>query len=289
MGVSFSLARCCLALLTGLLVSGNARGSTSLIDVEEIDGGFRFTTQWSPSNYYILEETPDLQNFGAIEIDLGENAPIWDVLIQPQLQPRAFYRVDPVSVFTPRDSDGDRIDDVYELHNPLILDPLNPDDANLDPDGNGRTHLQEYLARFGLGALSVIQAREVSIFNRGLAFAAYDVQSREFSTFNLGSPSASIEAFSRELTAFNGSGIAIADFPIVVSRELTSYNLGAPSASVEAISRQLSVYQGESPPLHTGYPQVQSREVSTFNGGAASASIEAVSREVSVNALKTAD
>lgn len=41
------------------------------------------------------------------------------------------------------DDDNDRIPDQYELDNGL--NPTDPSDAGLDPDGNGKTHLQEYL------------------------------------------------------------------------------------------------------------------------------------------------
>ena len=272
------------ALLLGVSV---ARAAVSVVEVERIDGGFRFTTQSDSAIYYILEESADLQDYSPLAIDWGTAAPIWDILIHPELQPLAFYRVGPVSVFAPRDSDGDRIDDVYEMRNPLILDPLNPNDANLDPDRNGKTHLQEYLEQFGLGSQSVVQAREVSLFNRGAAFARSDAHSREFSAFNLGSPSATIEAISRELSAYNGSGIAIAGYPVVASRELSAYNLGSSSARFEAISRVLSVYRGQAPPLLGDYPVIESRELSSYNLGAPTARVEAISREVSVNALHT--
>ncbi|GEM_PF-1179106 len=42
------------------------------------------------------------------------------------------------------DSDEDGIDDKYELDHPTILDPLDPDDAAMDPDGDGRSNLREY-------------------------------------------------------------------------------------------------------------------------------------------------
>ena len=45
----------------------------------------------------------------------------------------------------PLDFDGDGIDDVYELLRSAILDPLNPADSFLDPDGDGRSNLREYL------------------------------------------------------------------------------------------------------------------------------------------------
>jgi uncharacterized protein YjbI with pentapeptide repeats len=49
------------------------------------------------------------------------------------------------SMDRPRDTDGDGIDDVYELLRPHFLNPLDPTDANLDTDGDGRSARQEYL------------------------------------------------------------------------------------------------------------------------------------------------
>ena len=45
------------------------------------------------------------------------------------LSQSAFYRVRGVPVATPLDSDGDGLDDVYELLRRLYLDPLNPNDG----------------------------------------------------------------------------------------------------------------------------------------------------------------
>ena len=56
-----------------------------------------------------------------------------------------FYRVRAVPIDDPLDIDGDGIDDVYEFQRQDILNPLNSADAEEDPDGNGRTHLQEFL------------------------------------------------------------------------------------------------------------------------------------------------
>lgn len=61
-----------------------------------------------------------------------------------QLQQRAFYLVKRVHSTAPLDSDGDGIDDWYELQRPAILDPLNHADALLDTDEDDRSARQEY-------------------------------------------------------------------------------------------------------------------------------------------------
>lgn len=55
-----------------------------------------------------------------------------------------FYRVDQVLRSAPRDVDGDGLDDVYELTQTGRLDPLDARDAATDPDGDGRTILEEF-------------------------------------------------------------------------------------------------------------------------------------------------
>jgi hypothetical protein len=57
----------------------------------------------------------------------------------------AFYRILGVAADQPLDTDQDGIDDVYELQRPALLQPLDAADAGRDPDGDGRSHLLEYL------------------------------------------------------------------------------------------------------------------------------------------------
>lgn len=56
----------------------------------------------------------------------------------------AFFSVERRPLNAPLDSDGDGLDDVYELSHPTILNPLNPSDAAADPDADGATNLEEY-------------------------------------------------------------------------------------------------------------------------------------------------
>ncbi len=245
----------------------------------------RFDAAENTAGYYILEESEDLSLFYGLAIELGSEAPLWDVIIDPLVAPKAFYRVQAPSLFAPNDTDGDGIDDVYELLRPEILDPLDPTDANLDPDNNGLTHLQEYLRSIlGTDDPPQFYSREWSTFNFGAPTEA--AISREYTTFNFGEPSANIEAISSEFSIYNGSGPQpYSAIPLSVSKEISLYNLGEPSAPVEAISKEISLYNGSGPPTYPSLPQNLSREISVFNFGAPSSPIEAISREVSVNAL----
>ena len=55
-----------------------------------------------------------------------------------------FYRVVRVPLDRPLDTDGDGIDDVYELRRGSFLDPLDPLDAGQDFDGDGASNLEEF-------------------------------------------------------------------------------------------------------------------------------------------------
>lgn len=55
-----------------------------------------------------------------------------------------FYRVRALPPAQAADSDGDGIDDAYEMRNPDCLDPLNATDASSDCDDDGRSNLAEY-------------------------------------------------------------------------------------------------------------------------------------------------
>lgn len=93
--------------------------------------------------YRLLRGVNPGQIESVMDVRLGDAGRLEDSQIQGLR--RAFYRVEGVSRDDPKDSDGDGIDDLYELQRPNILHPLNDVDAGQDPDGNGRTHLDDYI------------------------------------------------------------------------------------------------------------------------------------------------
>jgi hypothetical protein len=100
-----------------------------------------------PDYYYILSRGDDVTGIEPpVAIKAGEDGTgeLMDERPADQQQ-RAFYLVKRVHSSAPLDSDGDGIDDWYELARPAILDSLNPADALLDTDGDGRSARQEYL------------------------------------------------------------------------------------------------------------------------------------------------
>ncbi len=136
--------------LAVVLFLGACPGFAQDFAINEVSRGpdqrVRVTYPSTNDAYYILERSSDLQAFPeAVGMALGARGT--STLQEASAVPdRAlFYRLRQVPLTASLDSDGDGIDDVYELERSGILDPLNDADAQDDPDGNGLTHLQEFL------------------------------------------------------------------------------------------------------------------------------------------------
>lgn len=268
------------AIAAGLAASLSA--ATTALTISRTQNGIFLETPADDRSYFILNQSESLVTFQPISLELGTGGVLWEV-VDPTAA-RQFFQVRQVSIFAPEDTDGDTIDDLYELSHP-DLDPLNGADADLTIPGQQITYLQQYRNIFGFSDdTPQFYSREVTAFNFGAPVDA--AISREFTLFNFGEASAPVEAISQEISIYNGSGpLPYAEMPQVYSREVTTFNFGSPSAAVEAISREVSLYNGSGPLPYADMPQVYSREVTTFNFGSPSAPIEAISREVSVFAI----
>ncbi len=99
------------------------------------------------SDYHMVSFTDSLTNaWGLTGLLLGADGMLsWEDGVEVDQQAHLFYRILSRPVDDPADSDGDGIDDVYELRRPGLLDPLNPADAGEDADDDGLSNLQEYL------------------------------------------------------------------------------------------------------------------------------------------------
>ena len=84
-------------------------------------------------------------------------------------QSNGFYKVKQITTTAPEDSDGDGIDDIFELHHPQILDPINPSDATEDADEDGSSNLSEYLASSNLADVIITNMTFVTSDNVTLA------------------------------------------------------------------------------------------------------------------------
>lgn len=96
-------------------------------------------------SYFILYRGNSVTNITTVvdtRLGQGSHGELRDPV--PASQATAFYRVGQVPLKQPLDSDGDGIDDVYELRHARLLDPLTSGDAPGDVDHDGLNNLQEY-------------------------------------------------------------------------------------------------------------------------------------------------
>lgn len=281
------------ALLVWWMTGAISQAATLTIQ-ETTPGSMSLNIGSDPLSYFYLKQSTDLKNFTPFSMVLGNQATTWPLSAEDV--PIRFFRVTEISLFAPEDSDGDGIDDVYELRHP-ILNPLDSFDAGFDSGNNGMTFLQEYRARFSLGtaapqiysrevsffnfsgAIDSAISREVSLFNFGMPLDS--AISRELTLYNYGTPPYSAEAVSREISVFNGMPAPVPGIAEVHSREISVFNFSGPSAPIEAISREIALFNGDSAPTGN-FREVHSREASLFNRGDQFTCIEAISREVSV-------
>lgn len=80
----------------------------------------------NPGVYYLLEYSPDLASCGPADMSLGIDS-VLD--LEPGVT-KGFFRAVPYSKFSPQDTDGDGIDDIYELTHSSTLDPLDLSDGS---------------------------------------------------------------------------------------------------------------------------------------------------------------
>lgn len=105
---------------------------------------FRVEVAGKASEYYLLlrGQTPDacLQ---PVDMRLGVDGP---VILQDcqRVARRAFFKVEAIPISSPRDTDGDGIDDVTELRNLPEMNPLNP--ARSIPPEDGMIYLPDRAA-----------------------------------------------------------------------------------------------------------------------------------------------
>ncbi len=129
-----------------LVVGGNLPAPGLSLDSAAIGAGGRREINFTagPSSYYILLRGSVVTNISQpVAMALGVSGPLQLRDTSPQVA-AGFYRVFEVPQAFPLDTDGDGMDDVFELNHPDCLDPFNPADASLDCDGDGRSNLEEY-------------------------------------------------------------------------------------------------------------------------------------------------
>jgi hypothetical protein len=251
-----------LILLAAALLISTSPAAT--LNIQPLDSEtLQLSLTADPASYFLLRETSDLRTYFPYAMALGETPNTWNIFPNSET-PTRFFQARAISIFAPEDTDGDGIDDLYELRHP-VLNPLDPYDAALDPDNNGQTYLQEYRAAYNLGdGKREAISDEVSVFTTrpftGPALEAISDEVSVFTTRPFTGPA--LEAFSDEVSVFTTrtfTGPALEAFSDEVSVFTTRPFTGP---ALEAISDEVSVFTTR-----------------TFTGPA----LEAISDEISLN------
>ncbi|HPC58474.1 MAG TPA: hypothetical protein PK689_05695, partial [Kiritimatiellia bacterium] len=134
----------------GLLVAGQGAGATNRIAMElDSNRVLHLAFPSLTTEYHLVSYSDSLTGslWGLTGALLGAEGAIgWQDEESLGRSGQLFYRVLTRPVTAPADSDGDGMDDVFELRHAAVLDPLNPADAEEDADGDGLDNLAERLA-----------------------------------------------------------------------------------------------------------------------------------------------
>ena len=116
-----------------------------ITSIQRSGGQVLIEHQAYPAFYYVLTRQLDLQTGVATPVDIkrafGATGSVTD---SSPPAGRAFYRVKSVLLSSPEDTDGDGMDDVYEIDKEY-LNPLDPSDASRINSTTGLTELQTYV------------------------------------------------------------------------------------------------------------------------------------------------
>ncbi|MFN0069753.1 MAG: hypothetical protein ACKVYV_19215 [Limisphaerales bacterium] len=132
----------------GLLFAATAGAQEFRIVRAELDAGGRPRVQvpGNTNSYFILRRGESVTDVRLpVHVTLGAPGAVM-LTDSRRTRDATFLRVQRVPVDAPLDSDGDGIDDLYELLRPTFLNPLDATDAPRDFDGDTVSNLEEYLA-----------------------------------------------------------------------------------------------------------------------------------------------
>lgn len=128
----------------------NSLGQTPRIDAIRIDqsGQISIIFQSVSNRYYLLTRSERLNGYSSSEaMLLGRDGEA--VFVTHLSAPSGFFRIQSFSNDLSGDTDGDGIDDVFELSHATIMNPLKTRNANIDSDGDGVSDYEEYLHDWG--------------------------------------------------------------------------------------------------------------------------------------------
>jgi hypothetical protein len=143
-------------LFLGLAIASAVEPKISEIHLEA-DGQTRITVATDASSYYVLyrgEVVTNIRQASQVGLGVDGSLQLTDALTPTSATAR-FYRVKQVQLTAPQDTDGDGIDDVYELKHSSALNPLKFADASA-PSGNGQTWIERYRSET-LGVTTLVE------------------------------------------------------------------------------------------------------------------------------------
>ena len=139
------------AIFFGLVgLTHGISGADFVVEAPGVDGTGRFQLELAGEDgtYAVLYRGATLDAI-SVPVALSASTERVVTLADPEvvgLTGSRFYRVERLLSLFPADLDGDGIHDGIELRHPTALNPLNPGDASLDFDQDGRSNLDEALA-----------------------------------------------------------------------------------------------------------------------------------------------
>ena len=190
------------ACATLLLSAATAPAATLSIENSE-PGVLTLRPAQDPAYYFLVQQSTNFSTYANFAMQLGNDPTPWSIYLE-DAPPQRFFRARPISIYAPEDTDGDGIDDIYEIDHP-VLNPLDPNDAALISGGTGKTYRQEYLERYYLGdGKRQAVSQEVSVFTtRPSTDPAYLALSEEVSVFTTRPPAdPAYAAISEEVSVF---------------------------------------------------------------------------------------
>ena len=108
------------------------------------EGQLTVTHQSALNYYYLLYQGPSPTNITQVAAMALGQAGSGQLTDPARADGASYYLVRQVPQAQSLDVDGDGLPDVYELQRENYLNPLNPVDARLDYDGDGKSNLQEF-------------------------------------------------------------------------------------------------------------------------------------------------
>ena len=149
-------ARISIVLLLAVIGSTCLYAAHSRIEHAKGKKGFKLdiqTVKGSSSYVQIWATTSLMDEWKVVALDWGQdNGQSW---LDANDDASRFYKVVEIPIDAPADSDGDGMDDVFEMRHPH-LDPLDGKDAKKDCDEDGMLNIQEYHAEKSKGNQKII-------------------------------------------------------------------------------------------------------------------------------------